>query len=97
MARGIDTSFDQMRQVGRSWPTAIPKMTTPYRNFSGINEATLDPDDTLEEVAADSAFNLVQRGNSRLEAWDRTAQTFGIKSAMAAFQEMQAIGNAGQK
>jgi hypothetical protein len=40
-------------------------------------------------VAQEGAYNLVDQGLSRLDAWQRTLQTFGVGSANTSYQKLQ--------
>lgn len=84
MPRGRDTRSDPVRQVGRQ----APPLTESYRRFAGVNQNPV-PGDSLDEVSMEGAFNLVDQGNSRLDAWSRTLQTFGAGEALNAFTQLQ--------
>lgn len=43
----------------------------------------------MAEVSMEGAFNLMDQGNSRLDAWSRTLQTFGAGEALNAFTQIQ--------
>jgi hypothetical protein len=70
--------------VGRQ----VPQLTESYRRFAGVNQNPT-PGDTMAEVSMEGAFNLVDQGNSRLDAWSRTLQTFGAGEALNAFTQLQ--------
>ncbi len=84
MPRGRDSRYDSSRLVGRP----VPNLTAPYRQFAGVT-GTPHPNDSLEEVSQEGAFNLVDQGSSRVDAFNRTLQTFGVHAATDVFQKLQ--------